>query len=164
MKSRAAADERLIVDAHVTGKQAIVRNDHSISQRTIMAEVRADHEKIPIAEDGRAPLSAAAMDRAVLANHIAIPKFECAFRCRIKGQILRRRSEDRAVADKIPRAHLHRPFNDDVRLDDAFFSDNRSRADDRIGADLHFSAELRGCINNCRWVNLHRTPASLKLK
>ena len=164
MKTRAAADERPVVDPDMSRQQSVVRDHDAVSQFAIVAEVCPDHEEIAVAEDGRAPLNAAAMDRAVLANHIAIPKFNRAFRCRIKAQILRSGSDHCAVADEISGANFHRSFDDDVRLNDALFSDNGARGDNRARTDLHLSADLGARLDNRRRMNLHRTPASLKLK
>jgi hypothetical protein len=104
------------------------------------------------------------MDRAMLADHIAVADFDATFNFRFEAEVLRPRSEDGAVADEVSGAHVHRSFNDDVRLDDAVFPDDSARADYGIGADLHIATELRAGVDNRCWVNFHSTPASLKLK
>ena len=68
------------------------------------------------------------------------------------------------MPDEITGAHLHRSLNHDVRLNYAPVPDNRLRPDYRKGADLDFDADLSSLVYDCRLVNFHSTPASLKLK
>jgi hypothetical protein len=129
-----------------------------------MPEMHADHEETVVAYDGVAPFRGAPVDRAILPDYVAIPDFHAALDLSLESQILRYRPQDRSVADKIAGPHLYRSFDDHVRLDDALIPDDRALTDDRIGTDLHLSADLGARLDNRGRMNLHSTPASLKLK
>src|SRR5205814_3009816 len=72
VKARSATDKRAIVDLHMAGQQTIVRDHHAISERAIVTEVSADHEKISIAQNSRAAFHASTMNRAVFANYVVL--------------------------------------------------------------------------------------------
>jgi hypothetical protein len=92
--------------------------------------MRAGHEEIPVAQESRAAFRTAAMDGAILANDIAPPDLDCTLRSRIETQILRDRPEYRTMANEIFRADADVAFNHDVRLNNAFLSQNDAGSDD----------------------------------
>jgi hypothetical protein len=51
-----------------------------------------------------------------------------------------------------------------VGLNFAFVSNDRAGADHNVGSDFDLRAKLRRGFNKGRWMDFHRTPASLKLK
>src|SRR5438270_1704700 len=104
------------------------------------------------------------MNGAILPNRIAVPNHHTAARLAFETQILRRRADDRPVADQVLAPDLHRAFDDGVCLHDGVIADHSFRSDDGMRPDLDVCAELRARIDNCVRVNLQSTPASLKLK
>jgi hypothetical protein len=164
VKPRPTADERAVVDSNMSGEQAVIYDDHAIPDPAIVPDVSADHEEIPIAENCRASFRRAAMDGAMLTNHVGIADLNSTFGLRLEGEILRCTSDDRAVSDEITGAHLYLSLNHHVRLDYALVPDNRLRPDNRKWADLDLGAELGPLVYDCCGVNSHSTPASLKLK
>ena len=102
------------------------------------------------------------MDRAILANHVALAELDRASDFWIESQILGRRPDDRAVSDNIPRAHSYRSFNDDVRLDVAPFPDDSAGADHRIRTDLDVVADLRTGVDERGGMNLHKIARLLE--
>ena len=103
VKARPAADERAVVDSNMPGEQTVIHDDHAVPNLAIVPDVSADHEEIPIAENRGASFRGAAMDGAMLANHVGIADLNSAFDLRLKAEVLRRTSDDRAVPDKIIR-------------------------------------------------------------
>jgi hypothetical protein len=146
------------------GEQRVIYDHHAVPDAAIVPDVSADHEEIPITENCRASFAGAAMDGAMLTNHVGISDLNSAPGLRLEAEVLRRASNDRAVPDKIARAHPHRPLNHHVRLDDAFVSQNDLRTDKRKGTDLDLGAEPGFFIHDGGGMNFHSTPASLKLK
>ena len=58
------------------------------------------------------------------------------------------------MSDEIARADCNRTLDDDMRLNRRSLTDNGVWADDRAGADLDISSNLRVWIDNCGRVNL----------
>jgi len=124
----------------------------------------ANHKKILVADLCHTSFRRAAVDGAILPNHVGIANLNSAFCLHLKTQVLRRSTDDRTVPDKIAGAYSHRPFDDYVRLDDALLANNNFRPNYCVWPDLYIRAELRPLVDNCGLVNFHSTPASLKLK
>jgi hypothetical protein len=104
------------------------------------------------------------MNRAILANHVAHADLDRALRLWVEAQILRGRSDDHPVSDKISGAHLHRSFDHDMCLELALLTDHGASPDYGVRADFNIRAQLRRRIDDRSRMNFHRTPASLKLK
>src|SRR6202035_5222074 len=79
MKHATAAEKRTVADADVATQQTIIRDDDVVSDFAVVTDVRPNHEKIVIADFGDASLSAAAMNRAMLANHIFVTNRDIRF-------------------------------------------------------------------------------------
>src|SRR3977135_3296536 len=104
------------------------------------------------------------MNRAILANRVARADLHRALDRWIETQILRDSADDCAVTNKIPGAHFHRSFDDDMGLDRPLLANHRAATDYGIRTNYNIRSELRGRIDDRCRMNLHRTPASLKLK
>src|ERR1700682_5749124 len=72
VKARPAADECPVVDSNMPGEQTVIYDDNAVSDPAIVPEVSADHEEIPVAENCRASFRGAAMNGAMLTNHVGI--------------------------------------------------------------------------------------------
>src|SRR5215211_7059135 len=87
------------------------------------------------------------MDRAVLADDIVVPDFDSRLSFRRKRNILRRRTDNRAVSDEISAADRDLALDHHVRLYGRFLADYHSWPNDREGANLHIGAEP------CIWID-----------
>jgi hypothetical protein len=114
MKDTTAAEKCSIVHANVTAEQTIVGDNHIVSNCTVVTEVRSGHQKIFVADYGRAPVRAPAMDGAVFANDVLIANFDPRFSFRRERKILRRRANNGAVSDEITSADDDFSFNHDM--------------------------------------------------
>jgi len=79
MKDTTAAEKCPIVHANVTAEQTTVGDDHIVANCAIVTEMRTGHQKILVADYGRAPVRAPAMDGAVFANDILIANLDLVF-------------------------------------------------------------------------------------
>jgi hypothetical protein len=104
MKDAAAAEKCAVVYVNVTAEQTIVGDDRIVSNRAIVAEMRTGHQKIFVADFGRAPFRAPAMDGAVFANDILIADLDPRFSVWRERNVLRRRANHGAVSDEITSA------------------------------------------------------------
>src|SRR4029077_2355169 len=143
VKRRAAAKKRAIIDPNVTGKQTAVSDNDIIPNLAIMTDVCAGHQKIFITDFCGAALGGGAMNGAVFADDVVFPNLDLRFSLGRKRYILWRRTDDRAVSDKISRADRNFSFNDDVRLHDRFVADRHLRSNYRKRPDLGARADFR---------------------
>src|SRR5438105_7962181 len=104
------------------------------------------------------------MNRAVFANHVLVSDVDLRFSFGRKRKVLRRRADDCAVSDEIAGAYYDLSFKNRVRLNNRSISDSYLRANHCEGTDFHVLGDLRVWIDNCRRMDFHSTPASLKLK
>jgi hypothetical protein len=102
MKGRATAEKCAVIDPNVTGKQAVVSDDDVVSDLAIMTDVRTSHQKVLITNFCGAGLGGAAMNGAVFTDDVVVADLDLRFSLGRKRYILRRRTDDRAVSDKIP--------------------------------------------------------------
>ena len=72
MKRRSTAEKCAVIYADVTGQQTIIGDDDIISDFAIVADMRACHQEVFVADFSGAALSASAMDRAVFANDVLV--------------------------------------------------------------------------------------------
>ena len=107
MKHATAAEKRAVRDADMTAEQAIVCDDDAVSDFAVVAEMRAGHQKIFVADFRRASFGAAAMNRAILANDIVVSNGDIRFAFGRKGKVLRRGADNGAVPDKVTRSDCH---------------------------------------------------------
>ena len=126
--------------------------------------MRADHQKVFVADLGRTSFGAAAMDGAMLPNHIVVPDLDLCFSFRRKRQILRCRADNGAMSDKVTGPDRNAAFDHDVRLNDRIFAEHCLRTNYRVRSDLDIVSNLRTGIDDCGRMDFQRTPASLKLK
>jgi hypothetical protein len=136
-----------------------------------VTDVRSGHQEIFITDFCGAVLGSAAMNGAVFADDVVVADLDLRFSLGRKRYILWRRTDDRAVSDKISRADRDFSFNHDVRLHDRFVADRHLRSNYRKRPDLGPGADFRARVDNRCGMNLcldhflpHSTPASLKLK
>jgi hypothetical protein len=101
VKARPTADECAVVDSNMPGEQRIIHNDHAVTNPAVVPDVNAGHEEIAIAKNCRASFRGAAMDGAMLTNHVGIANRNSALGLRLEIEILRCTSDDRAVPDEI---------------------------------------------------------------
>ena len=79
-----------------------------------MAYVCSGHQKILIADFRRASLDRAAMNGAVLADDVVVADLDLRFSIRRERNILRRRSDHRAMSNEIADPYCDIAFNDNV--------------------------------------------------
>lgn len=164
MKRRRPAEERAVIYTDVSSEQGVVRDDYVITDAAIVPNVGTGHEEILAPERCRTSVCRAAMNRAMLANHIPASDLDTAPRLRIKSEILRKAADHRSVADRISCANPDPPFDHGVRLNDRARSHHHVRSDDRERANFYVVGEHRALVDRSCGVNLHSAPASLKLK
>ena len=164
VKNAGAAKKRTVADADMTAEETIVGDDDVVPNFAVVTDVRPGHEKIVVADFGDAALGAAAVDGAMLANHIFVSNRDVGLAFRRKGKVLRRAAENCAVPDQVGRADRDTGFNDNVRFNGRSFADDDIPADHGVRSDRDVSPDLRRWIDDRRWMNFHSTPASLKLK
>src|SRR6266516_5512853 len=153
MKRRSTAEERLIVHAHMTSQQTIVRDDDVVPDRAIVADVRTDHQEIVISDFGDATLWAAAMNRAVFANHVVVSDLDFRFSFRRERKILRRRANNRAMPDEVVSPDRDISLDDNVRLHDCLLTNHRLWSNHRKRADLYVGANSRARFDKSRRMN-----------
>ena len=120
-----------------------------------MADVRACHQEIFVADFCCAAFRAAAMNRAVLADDVVVSDLDFRFPFRRKGNVLGGRANDCAVPNEIAGADRDVAFYHDVRLHDRFLTDHSLRSNYRERSDLDISADLRIRIDNGSGMNFH---------
>jgi hypothetical protein len=76
--------------------------------------MRTSHQKIFVADFGRAAVRTPAMDSAVFANDILIANLDPRFSFRRERNVLRRRANNCAVSDEITAANGDFSFNHDM--------------------------------------------------
>jgi len=85
-----------------------------IADLAVVADMRADHQKVFVADSGHTSFGAAAMDGAMLPNHIVVSDRDLCFSFRRKRQILRCRADNSAMSDKVTGPDRNAAFNYDV--------------------------------------------------
>ena len=148
MKKTTAAQKRSVIDADVTAKKTIVRDNHVVPNRAIVTDMRAGHQKIIVADGGGAPFRRATMDRAMFANDVVVSNVDFRFALGQKGEILRRRADDRAMSNEIGRADRDVTLNYNVRLNGRFFADPDAWPNHRVGSDLNLAFNLGLWVDN----------------
>ena len=68
VKDAGTAEKRAVIDANVPAEQTIIRDDHMIADLAVVADMRADHQKVFVADSGHTSFGAAAMDGAFAAT------------------------------------------------------------------------------------------------
>src|SRR5262245_59211628 len=129
-----------------------------------MAHVGSGHQKILVAERGRTSVSGTAVNGAEFANGIIRADSDSGSPFGIEGEILWWRPDDGAMTHEIVLAHFHFAFDDDMGTNDRMGANHGLRANHGIGTDYDIGTEPGFRIDNCGGMDLHNTPASLKLK
>jgi hypothetical protein len=137
----------------VSRQQTVVRNDYVVSDEAIVTDVRSAHQEIPVTNFCSAPIGAASVDRAVLTDNVVVPNFNFGFSFRRKRNILRWRTNDRAMSDKISAAYCDLTFDHHVRLNDRFVADRCAWSNDRKWTDLDILAYFRLRIDDRSGMN-----------
>ena len=164
MKHATAAAKCTVVNGDVAAAQTIIGNDDVVSDGAVVAEMRPDHQKILVPNHGGTAFGAAAMDRAVFAKDVVVSDLNGCFPLGRERQILWSRSDDATRSDKVPAADRDGSFKHGVRLDDSSSPNGDVRTDHHVRSDFRVGCYLRPRIDDCGWMNVHSTPASLKLK
>src|SRR4051794_23915293 len=164
VEDTSATEERAVADFHVAAEEAIVRDNDAVADAAVVSDMRTRHQETVVANDGRAPFRCPAMDRAMLANHVAISDLNATARAGLEAKILRRSADHRAMANEITGAQTHRAFQDHVRLDNRSIADDNLTANDSVSSYFNLAPDLDRAVDQRRGVNLQSTPASLKLK
>src|SRR6266436_7552775 len=124
MKDTGAAKKRAVANGNVAAQQTIVCDDDVVSNFAVVADVCAGHEKILVAHFGHAALGAAAMNCAVLANHVFVSNCDIRFSSRRERKILWRSADNSAVSNEVAHADCNVRINYSVRLDCRSFADH----------------------------------------
>ena len=164
VKTRSAADERAVVDPNVPRQQSIVYDHHTVPDLAIMRDVNAHHKKIAVAKNSGVSFLRPAMNGAMLANDVGVADLDAAFCLRLKSEILGHAANNRTVTDQVAGAHPDRSLDHHVRLNYALLPDYRVGSDNRKWTDLDLRTKLGVLVYDGGGMNLHSTPASLKLK
>src|SRR5262249_8434516 len=142
----------------------VIGYDDVVSDLAIVSNVGAGHEEIFVADFCDAAISAAAMNRGMLTNHVLVTDFDARFSVWRIRQVLRRRPDNRSVVDRVVRADCDVSFDHNMRRDYRSGTDHNVRANHSIGANYNIRSDVRAWIDDCSRMNFHSTPASLKLK
>src|ERR687888_513129 len=111
VKHAAAAEKSAIVYPDIAAEQAVVRDDHSISNFAVVTDVRSGHEVVFVADLCRTAIGAAAVNGAMLADDIIVADFHSRpFRQR-KREVLWLRANDCCVPDHVPFADRNLALN-----------------------------------------------------
>jgi hypothetical protein len=94
------------------------------------------------------------VDGAVLADDVVPPNFNLGVSFWRKRNILRRRADDRAVADEISVSSYDLAFDHHVRLHDGLITNCYVRPNDRKRTDLHIVADSCIRIDDSSGMNL----------
>src|SRR5918996_3883948 len=157
MKDTTAAEKRPVIHADVTAEQTIVGNDHIASNCAIVTEMRADHQKIVVADFGRASVCASTMDRAVFANDILIANLDPRFSFWRERNVLRRRANNGAVPDEIVCADRRITFDHNMRLQNCLVANHCFRTNHGKRPDFDIGVDSRTRINKGGGMNLYRS-------
>jgi len=114
MKDAGATKKCPVSDGNIAAKEAVIRYDDSVADLTIVADVRAGHEKVIVADARRRTGHSAAMNRDMFANRVPIPDLDRAARLRLETQVLWPAADDRTVSDSIAFAQPDSAFDDSV--------------------------------------------------
>src|SRR5205807_10566162 len=96
-----AAEKRTVADADMAAEETIVRDNDVVCNFAVVSDVRPGHKKIFVADFGDAALGAAAVDSAMLANHIVVSNRNGGLAFRRKGKVLRRAADNCTVPDQV---------------------------------------------------------------
>src|SRR5437588_117612 len=90
INSWAAAPNFIVADMDMTAEQTIVGDDYVVPDFAVVSDMRADHEKILVADFGYTVFGTAAMNRAMLANDIVVSDHDIGLAVGGEGKVLRR--------------------------------------------------------------------------
>lgn len=123
-------------DERAVGQGAIVADD------PIMADMRSDHQQIPVADAGpTATRRSSPVDRDVLAEDVSVADLKRRVFAAIRA-VLRTLAQNRAVADEIIATHNERTRQAGMSFNDRPRTDLDRSFDDRIGANLNVGSEF----------------------
>ncbi len=138
-----AGEDAAVVQLDVAGDEGPVDERAVVADRGVVPQVAADHEHVPVADPGLAAAGdGPPVDGDVLAEDVAVADPERGRLAPIP-LVLGALAEHGAVADEVVPAHLHRPAEAGVRLDDRPLADPDRPLDDRVRPDLDVEGQFR---------------------
>jgi hypothetical protein len=148
MHTRSAPEKSTASEMNMPSEHRAVRENVRGADLDIVAEVAAHHEQVAVPHRRRPPVTGAAVDRDMLADHIVAAEGDPALDAPVEAQILGIGSEDRPMADLAAFTQGHPPHQLGKSTDDASPADPDPRLDDRQGTDLDVFAEFCARIND----------------
>jgi hypothetical protein len=155
MKNCTAPDENAVLHHNITSEERVVRQHDIVSDCRVMPEMRAAHQETAVANGCGSSFRCASMNGAIFADPVVVADPHVAPGVGPKRKILRLAPEHCAVADTVSFAHVDGAADDRMSVDNASFSDMRTRFDDGIRTDLHVVSHDRFGMQNCGGVNIH---------
>lgn len=139
----------------MSAEQRVVCQDDPVADDGIVPHVGARHEEAMVSHDRRLTSAGGAVNRAILADSIAVSDPNLALHAGVEGDILRVRADDCTVTDRVVRAHNHMTGDDRVGLNVATISDAGRTFDDRERADRDIRTNLRVGVNKSGGMDRH---------
>ena len=151
--ANAAADIGPVVHLHVAAEHHVVDQHHVVPHPAVMGDVGSDHDQVIVADRRHRFVGIAAVERGIFANPVVVANDQLAAGV-LPLQMLGGSSQDCSLADFVAAAQHGAALDHRAGLQPAAVANDGPRFDygERSNADL--APQLRGRIDQGRWVNV----------
>ncbi len=143
VKNRCPTEIGMISKLDVPGKQHGIRDHIGIAHRRVMTDVACSHQKIPVAQSGRARLNRRPMNGDVLANNIFGTDLDKGSHSAVECQRLRIAPNDGRATDLRCTTNAGSGQNLGMRFNMAVVTNDNIALDDHVSINVYANANLR---------------------